>query len=191
MQTRGRLILILLVALTLAPLTTAPAGDKVPSKALPSLWEYRVIPIELSKISRELNKLGLEGWELVTAQPDIRDRFGGADNPSYVLFLKRRLKGPPEKDALTGVWKLTNADKHGLVELHMECYIDRTVRVWGKGPMAFEFDGQYELGKEQVRFRLSHGTRTEENVDKLKKLTPTELILENEQGKIEEYQRVK
>lgn len=190
MQRRSRLILGFLAVLCLTPLTAVPAGEKTKYVG-PQLWEYRVIQMDLSKVNRELNKLGLEGWELISA--NLNNRFDERDNPRYILFLKRPLKGPPEKDGLTGVWKLSNPDKHGVTELHMECFLDRSVRVWGKGPgiAGFEFDGQYELGKDQVRFRLSHGREIVETLDKIKKLTPTELTLENDEGKIEGFQRVK
>lgn len=59
-------------------------------KVMPTTWEYKITAVPDGNFSEEMNKLGKEGWELVTAR---RASDGLTGNPtfSYEMILKRQI----------------------------------------------------------------------------------------------------
>jgi uncharacterized protein (TIGR03066 family) len=184
----------------------AAQQDKTPHSTTPPAWEYRKLVSPEKQLTRDLNKLGADGWELVTT--NMVNRFEGPGRAmanDYVLVFKRGLKidtsSPGDTKSIVGVWQLVGGDKGNLGELTLECGSDQTVTVSGPdktakstgGPDTFTINGTYEVTGDNLIITLRHDGPGGENVtsrDKIKKLTATQLILEDENGKTEEYKRV-
>jgi uncharacterized protein (TIGR03066 family) len=181
------------VAVLLGANTSSPAPTATGEPARPTQWEYLTWISDDAKMSATLNKFGAHGWELVVANrkhsrfdQDVRD-------PAIELVFKRPLqpaKQNTKESSIVGVWQLTKGDKGNVGELTLECTAERTVKVSGGKPgAAFVMLGNYEITGDNLLIILRHEGHNESTQDKIKKLTATELILEDEQGRIEEYKR--
>jgi uncharacterized protein (TIGR03066 family) len=169
-----------------APATTAGAP------AEPVRWEYLTWISDEAKVPATLNKFGAHGWELVVANRKHSMFDRDVKISEVELIFKRPLnaaKQTTKEPSIVGVWQLTKGDKAVIGELTLECTAHQTVKVSGKAGNAFVMHGTYEIAGDSLLIILRHEGHTESTQDKIKKLTATELILEDEQGRIEEYKR--
>lgn len=98
----------------------------------------------------------------------------------------------PTERSLVGVWELTKGDKGDIKEMSFECTEQKTMKVSGKGRHdMFTIEGTFAVEENEFVITLTvPGVDPITSRGKIKKLTATELILEDEKGKVEEYKRV-
>jgi uncharacterized protein (TIGR03066 family) len=209
----GRLIFELILALLVlvgvfwkditALFEEKPEADAANGKRAVELvrWEYRQATSNESTLAADLKKYGALGWELVAVNPphpeSIRPRRFDREerDPEYKLVFKRPIvpasQSPHEKNII-GTWRLTktNVDKKDLSDMTFECTDVGKIRVWpqfrGKKKFDRSWDGTYEIVGDSLRITMMG---LDPMQDKIKKLTATELIIEDDKGKVEEYQR--
>jgi Domain of unknown function (DUF4177) len=166
------------------------SGQQPPTaRAEPMLWEYLTWTTDEAKLPSTLNKFGAHGWELVTIYRITRFETKQFE---IDLVFKRPLQATnPSTNGprLAGVWQLNKGDKGVVSELTLELTEHHIVKVTGKAGTPFVIEGTYERIADSLLIILRHDGHTESTQDKIKKLTATQLILENEDGSIEEYTR--
>jgi uncharacterized protein (TIGR03066 family) len=126
----------------------------------------------------------------------------GAAVGAYFLFLKGtdgKTASPSATDkaadsntaSIVGLWQLKQTEKGRIKELTLECTADNRIMISGRDHLAFKMEGSYQMEGNKVLFTLRSAGPPETSRDRITKLTATELILENEDGKTETYLRVK
>jgi uncharacterized protein (TIGR03066 family) len=92
---------------------------------------------------------------------------------------------------LVGVWEITN-NKEAPPGATIEFTRDGKLMMRAKvGEKELKFDGTYELKDQTIVSKVSFAGKTKTESNKIKKLTEKELVIVDEQGKVEEYKRVK
>src|SRR5262245_45850303 len=92
---------------------------------------------------------------------------------------------------LIGVWEVTKSDD-APPGATVEFTKDGKILVRAKvKDMDIKVDGTYEVKKDQIVTKVSFGDKSKTETHTIKKLTDKELIIMDEQGKVEEYKRAK
>jgi len=91
------------------------------------------------------------------------------------------------ENRIIGNWELTKGDKKEFTEFKVQFYADKTVKVTAKAGPPFDLAGTYEITGDILTTRFG----PQPSQDKIKSLTATDLILENDLKQIEEYKRLK
>src|SRR5262249_16890185 len=108
--------------------------------------------------------------------------------------LAAKEKAPAEakkKPGIVGVWRLVKGDKGEVSELTLQYAADGSLKVTGKDRAAFLLDGIYSIEGTNLTITFEvPGTPPITTRDQIKKLTDTELVIQDEKGKVEEYRRL-
>lgn len=104
-----------------------------------------------------------------------------------VLFVWPGVLLPTNQQKIVGTWELfIKGDKRNTFsEFKVQFTADRQAIITGKDFEMFTVKGGYAVTSDRLTTTIGGDLRT----DKIKRLTSTELILENDEGKIEEYRR--
>jgi uncharacterized protein (TIGR03066 family) len=91
---------------------------------------------------------------------------------------------------LLGKWELVKGEgpKGAIIEFTDDGKMKLEAKL---GDKAIKADGTYKLQGNSIATKISFGGKTQSETSTIKKLTDTELIVEDEKGKVEEYRRLK
>lgn len=82
-MTKDRLLYALMGAATVLPLSIAGnAFSDAPSSLPAQRWENKILILPIDEMDERLERLGKEGWELVSASPQGRTVVAGIKKPN-------------------------------------------------------------------------------------------------------------
>src|SRR5262249_27988714 len=114
---------------------------------------------------------------------------------AWVLFLSMTINGTAGTDTakkLVGLWELVKTEGTGPLGSTVEFTKDGKTRIHAKvKDKEFDFNCTYKVEGDKLTVTITVEGKTHLEINKIKKLTDMELVLEDAKGVKDEYRRIK